>query len=614
MKGKGILRKFVSLALVATFVVSGAVNAFACTSFYMGKSVTDDGSYIWGRSEDIGASYRKLFNVHQSETHQPGEYYVSSTGFKWPYPERTLRYIFVKDSILNENISPEPYAEAGVNEYNVSISSTVTLSGAKSAITAATNDPMVSARNGGLPETDTASVVLMNAKTAREACELLANIVDTVGAAGREGSMISDPNEVWFFQILSGHQYVAAKCPDDMIGFSPNITGNVDMSNPDNYIASPGLYTVAEKAGTLVKDANGFIKIADSYASSAPNHQSGRLRIGHWYLKGLEDVLAQPTSGVYMDYFLTPRPEKNYTLYEAMRLLAFRGEGTDWYAGNGTGNGSAIGNDGTVEAHVFQVRQDMPADLATIEWLCLTPAEFGIYIPYYGSQITEVFEKGYTPDAKTYNDTNVSLNSAYSVYRELYTLCKGPRSLPTAQIGTLENRTRYGAGVKDFWERYQKSLIEQQAAVDEDMLAFYEQDPALASEKATMISKAISEEAYAYAAKMLAELKAFQAAGTEGAFVPSVLNDPEALPNYAFVKGLEVKGATTTLNKGKAMEITPVVSPANAAVKDIIWTSSNEAVAKVENGVVTALKSGTVTITATTVDGGYVQKVIIRVM
>ncbi len=70
-----------------------------------------------------------------------------------------------------------------------------------------------------------------------------------------------------------------------------------------------------------------------------------------------------------MDLFIEPRPEKNYTLYEALRLLAYRGEGTEKYGGSGTGNGVAIGNDNTLEAHVFETRHDMPAELAVVQWL-----------------------------------------------------------------------------------------------------------------------------------------------------------------------------------------------------------------------------------------------------
>ena len=51
-------------------------------------------------------------------------------------------------------------------------------------------------------------------------------------------------------------------------------------------------------------------------------------------------------------------------------------------------------------------------------------------------------------------------------------------------------------------------------------------------------------------------------------------------------------------------QLTATVLPDNATVKSVVWTSDNTEVATVDDqGIVTALKAGTATITATTVDG-----------
>ncbi len=53
-------------------------------------------------------------------------------------------------------------------------------------------------------------------------------------------------------------------------------------------------------------------------------------------------------------------------------------------------------------------------------------------------------------------------------------------------------------------------------------------------------------------------------------------------------------------------QLTATVSPNNANVKDVTWSSSDETIAVVDaNGLVTFLNTGTVEITATTCDGGY---------
>ena len=59
------------------------------------------------------------------------------------------------------------------------------------------------------------------------------------------------------------------------------------------------------------------------------------------------------------------------------------------------------------------------------------------------------------------------------------------------------------------------------------------------------------------------------------------------------------QSGTVTLNMGSTLRLGYTLQPASAQ-SDVTWKSSNTRVATVENGVVTPLKEGTVTITATT--------------
>lgn len=69
---------------------------------------------------------------------------------------------------------------------------------------------------------------------------------------------------------------------------------------------------------------------------------------------------------------------------------------------------------------------------------------------------------------------------------------------------------------------------------------------------------------------------------------------PKAIP----VTGITLNKETLSLVKGAKETLTATVSPENATDKTVTWTSSNETVAKVENGVVTAVAAGKATITA----------------
>ena len=70
------------------------------------------------------------------------------------------------------------------------------------------------------------------------------------------------------------------------------------------------------------------------------------------------------------------------------------------------------------------------------------------------------------------------------------------------------------------------------------------------------------------------------------------------------MKGISLKTTEKTMKKGEKTVIYATYNPSNVTDKVIYWVSSNENVAKVSEGNVTAVGKGTATITAITKDGG----------
>lgn len=76
------------------------------------------------------------------------------------------------------------------------------------------------------------------------------------------------------------------------------------------------------------------------------------------------------------------------------------------------------------------------------------------------------------------------------------------------------------------------------------------------------------------------------------------------------VTGISLSKTTVQLNTGDKFILIPTVTPSSASNKTVRWTSSDKSVTSIiydVNGqrIITGLKSGTATITATTVDGSY---------
>ena len=69
------------------------------------------------------------------------------------------------------------------------------------------------------------------------------------------------------------------------------------------------------------------------------------------------------------------------------------------------------------------------------------------------------------------------------------------------------------------------------------------------------------------------------------------------------VTGVTLAPATSTGAVGSTVQLTATIAPAGATGKKVTWSSSNSAVATVDvRGLVTRLKTGTATITATSQD------------
>jgi len=69
------------------------------------------------------------------------------------------------------------------------------------------------------------------------------------------------------------------------------------------------------------------------------------------------------------------------------------------------------------------------------------------------------------------------------------------------------------------------------------------------------------------------------------------------------VTGVTLNKTVTSINVGGSETLVATVAPSNATNKTVTWSSSNTAIATVNNGTVTGIAAGTATVTVTTQDG-----------
>ena len=624
--------KRLSALLLSAVVAAGSVtSAGACTGMYIGSEESANGSTFVGRSEDIGKLYDKVFEVHQAADHAENDVYEDRYGFSMPYPAHTYRYTVLRDSYNrgetmkdeNGNYYGEAYGEVGMNEKGVAVSATVSTANDPDLFEAeyddgrkhgAGYDPMPET---GICEISLNSVILMQAETARDGVKKLAAIIDEYGSGECNSITISDANEVWDFETLTGHQYVAVRMPKDKVSVNPNmvVMNEIDISDTENVVASPELISMPFKNNILVSsqstetDVNKITKIDIQKTYGAKDFGDGQYSR---YWQGVNYLNSELSSSVdiYREnadtvpagpFNMLFDADRKIDTYEALRLLAYRGEGSK-YDSNTTGK-YAIGNDNQAECHVFEIRQNMPEALSIVQWQTMSRAEFSVYLPYYSNLLTDtsdIFKSEYLEwiddiEEVIDDDDFPADTSAYWVYAAINDLCDN-------------DRERYGVNVKKFWENYQKQLIAQQADVDTAMKQIYAYSPALAEQKATELGKAVSEEAFGYAKSILTELRAFIAehGNDNEVFVPTVLSENK-LPTYSInMEGVNGTGIPSSSHHHSSSSsfnsTTNATNPVSASKSDNGSVSIDKT---------SASKGSTVTVTVKAKDGYKLDKLTI---
>lgn len=529
-------RKLLTIVIAMVMVLGSFSSAFACTGVYVGSALTDNGSTFMGRSEDIGDRYGKVFSVAAPQTLTDESVFKDTYGFQmkysdleFDYPTTTYSYTYVRDSYLygetmkdsDGNYVGEAYAEAGQNEKGVAMTATVSTSYNSKARAA---DRLVGT---GICEVSMTSIMLGGASTAREAVEILAEIIDKYGAGECNSLMISDAKETWYFEIVSGHQYAAVKMPADKVSVQPNIMllGVIDVTDTENVIASENLVALPAEKGFLVTDESGKIDVLKTYGT--PSGGSKRYWQGMFYFNEELANANPPSSSSKMDYSLLNDTTKTLSTLDVLNFLAYRGEGSAWdYSGQpNLGNSNVIGTRSQSECHIFETRHDMVDELAVLQWQAMADAEFSVFVPYYSALVRETSDLYHTEaiprniDTLT-GDTEGQINTNFHLINYL---CDMNRATDPA----------VGKAVEAYFEKYQQSLIDQQEDVDTIMEQIYYHAPSQLETVATALGKDLAQQVSEVSSAVLAEVRAYFIADEEGAEFALSEETKAMMPVYA---------------------------------------------------------------------------------
>ena len=493
------------LALIAmTFLLLPIQAVQACCGFIIGRQLTKDGTTLFGRTEDYpyypnGGKHNKNYVVVDAKTYNEGDQIEDeSNGFTYPHAASEMKYTATYDSARGDG-SNGAFGEHGFNEAGVSMTATVTAIPNKKVLK---TDPLT---GNGIPEAAMLDVVLPRVKSAREGVEFLAKVIEEKGSAEGNVVVFADQKETWYMEILSGHQYVAVKVPEDKYAVFANTyyLGHVDLNDTENVIASKDVEKVAKESGNYKTDKDGNFHIAKSYGPEK-YAEGDRSRT----YAGI--TLLDPDSKVtYEDdeyeLFRSPTdPNKKYTLEDAFALQRNRFEhlngrfvpddqiGVKKQGDDGSNDTVrkdqykyALGNENVIDAHVYQINPNLPKSFGGTVWLGMGPSRNTPYVPFYGN-VKDTYE-AFKPQTATYDP-----NSWYWTVWHIDQMA-------------IHNQDLFGKSIQNHWKALEEQLIIEQKVSDAKYAALKADEAA-----AKAVEDKVTEDALARSERLFKQFKQYE--------------------------------------------------------------------------------------------------------
>ncbi|MDR3286822.1 MAG: C69 family dipeptidase [Prevotellaceae bacterium] len=447
MKKRSIITIIIAIILSVNYN-----NLQACTNFLVSKGASATGSTFISYSADSHVLYGELY------------FWAAAK-----YPAGTMLKIYEWDTnkYLGEIAqAAETYRVIGnMNEHSVAIGETTY--GGRHEL----------AGSGIIDYGSLIYIALQRSRTAREAIKIMCRLLSTYGYASEgESFSISDPNEVWIFEMIGkgktdkGAVWVAVRIPDGYVSGHANqarittfplegkkVKNSISSKNIDKIFNAEVEYVYAEDVISFARSAGYFsgadaeFSFSDTYA---PLDFSGaracEARVWSFF-KQVNNSMWQ-----YEDYAmghnqknrmpLYIKPDKKLTLEDVKIAMRDHYEGTKMDMTKDIGAGAykcpyrwrpmdfefegetyvherATATQQTGFWFIAEGRSWLPNPIGGILWFSVDDAATSILTPVYCSatKVPEIFEVG-NGDLLTYSETsafwlfNRVTNFAYSYY------------------------------------------------------------------------------------------------------------------------------------------------------------------------------------------------------
>ena len=417
----------------------------ACTTILVGKDASYDGSTIIARNEDSGNGEfnPKRFIVVKPEE-QPKTYHsVISHLVIDLSDEEPLRYTAAPNADLKQGI----WGEAGINEANVAMSATETLTtnervlGADPFVTyqPAKGDPNSADYEpevpGGIGEEDFVTLVLPYIKTAREGVERLGSLLEQYGTYEMNGVAFSDVNEIWWLETVGGHHWIAKRVPDEAYVTMPNQLG-IDEFDLDDALGDQENHMCSADLAEFIEDNHLDLSVESTSPFNPRDAFGSHSDMDHvyntpraWAMQRFLNPYDEVWDGPDADH--TPesndipwarQPERKVTIEDIKVVLSNHYQGTPYDPYGKLGDEHTrhmyrpIGINRQSQLSVMQIRPYRPQVSRAIQWIAYGSNPFNTLMPFY----TNVDA---TPAYLEDTTTRVTTENFYWANRVIAALC-----------------------------------------------------------------------------------------------------------------------------------------------------------------------------------------------
>ncbi|MCD8194605.1 MAG: C69 family dipeptidase [Tannerellaceae bacterium] len=483
------MRTKLSFALLAAALLWGA-EAIACTGLLVGKKASTDGSVMISYAADSHNLYGELY--------------------RWPaatYPKGAMLDVVEWDTgkpLGQIHQVDQTYSVVGnMNEYQLAI--TESTFGGRSELRDST---------GIMDYGSLIYITLQRAKTAREAIQVMTDLVKTYGYySGGETFSIADKNEAWVMEMIGkgpgnkGAVWVAIRIPDDCISAHANQARiqQIPFKDKENCLYSPDVVSFAREKGYFSgKDEDfSFAKAYCPYEFSGLRGCEARV----WsFFRKYDKSMDKYADFVKGDPTLEPmplyiKPDRKLSVQDVQDGMRDHYEGTDLCMTNDAGAGPykvpyrwrpmtfevdgekytnerAIATQQTAFVIVPQMRDWLPDAIGGILWFGVDDADMAVFNPLYSSILDgpECYRVG------NGDMFNFSWTSAFWIHNWVANMAYSKYSFMIEDIRKVQQELENG---------YQDLI----PAIDKAALELYQKDPEEARRFLTWFSTTTADQA-----------------------------------------------------------------------------------------------------------------------